>query len=276
MLFLENTGVRAPHDARPARACASAFATGGGARRVSAQERPNLFVYSPLVLPLPVFACSPMDQPMAADARPATVDAASPASTGRSSGRSCRRRSPLDLIRTLDPQLTVYYCIDDFASSSPGAKRIVASEQRLFREADLVFVTSERLRAARGGVQRSRSPVSVRRQLRAVRRGAATRRRRRPTMLRSLPRPLIGYVGGLHQWVDQDLVAAVARRLPDATLALIGPVQTDVSALERVPEHPSARAAAARRAAALHQRVRRRHRAVPARRNTPRTSTRRS
>ena len=41
----------------------------------------------------------------------------------------------------------------------------------------------------------------------AVRDGAAIRRR--PTS-RALPRPVVGYVGGLHQWVDQDLLAAVA------------------------------------------------------------------
>ncbi len=51
-----------------------------------------------------------------------------------------------DLLAAINPRLTIYYCIDDFASSSPGAKRIVASEERLFRDADLVFVTSERLR----------------------------------------------------------------------------------------------------------------------------------
>src|SRR4030095_17009488 len=48
----------------------------------------------------------------------------------------------LDLIDALDPELTVYYCIDDLAASSPGAARIVPSEERLFRRADLVFVTS--------------------------------------------------------------------------------------------------------------------------------------
>jgi uncharacterized SAM-binding protein YcdF (DUF218 family) len=46
---------------------------------------------------------------------------------------------------------------------------------------------------------------------------------------------VVGYVGGLHRWIDQALVAAVAERMPDATFALVGPPQTDVSALERCP-----------------------------------------
>ena len=34
----------------------------------------------------------------------------------------------LDLIRIADPQVTIYYCIDDLASSSPEARRISSSE----------------------------------------------------------------------------------------------------------------------------------------------------
>ncbi|MFP5380478.1 MAG: glycosyltransferase, partial [Vicinamibacteria bacterium] len=56
-----------------------------------------------------------------------------------------------------------------------------------------------------------------------------------PDDLAALPRPVAGYVGGLHQWVDQDLLAAVAARLPDVTFALVGPPQVDVSRLEAVP-----------------------------------------
>ena len=112
------------------------------------QERPNLFVYSPLRAAVAVPAPVALDQPVRADAGDPAVDARDrvlsadrldvPPDAARP--RSARRRS----IRSL----TIYYCIDDFASSSPGAKRIVASEERLFKDADLVFVTSERLRRA--------------------------------------------------------------------------------------------------------------------------------
>ena len=55
-----------------------------------------------------------------------------------------------------------------------------------------------------------------------------------PADIATLPRPIAGYVGGLHQWVDQDLLAAVAERMPDVSFALVGPPQVDVSRLERV------------------------------------------
>src|SRR5262249_58369198 len=51
--------------------------------------------------------------------------------------------------------------------------------------------------------------------------------------LEALARPIVGYLGGLHQWVDQELIVGVASRMPDVTFALVGPAQTDVSALER-------------------------------------------
>jgi uncharacterized SAM-binding protein YcdF (DUF218 family) len=56
-----------------------------------------------------------------------------------------------------------------------------------------------------------------------------------PDDLKDIPRPIVGYVGGLHRWVDQEMVADAARRLPDATFVFIGPTQCDVSTLEAEP-----------------------------------------
>jgi uncharacterized SAM-binding protein YcdF (DUF218 family) len=56
-----------------------------------------------------------------------------------------------------------------------------------------------------------------------------------PDDMRPLRKPVVGYIGGLHQWVDQDLLASVAANAPDVTFALVGPAQTDLSTLERCP-----------------------------------------
>jgi len=138
------------------------------------------------------------------------------------------------VIHAMDPLVTIYYCIDDLASSSPGARKIVSSEERLFRQADLVFVTSERLRerAARFSSHVHLFPFGVNlERFHAVRESSDPA----PADVQSLARPVVGYVGGLHQWVDQPLVAAVASRLPDVSFAIVGPAQTDVSALEACP-----------------------------------------
>src|SRR5262249_46040199 len=140
----------------------------------------------------------------------------------------------LDLIRGVDPQVTIYYCIDDLASSSPAARRISHSEAALFRQADLVFVTSEKLRrrAAEHGARVHLFPFGV-----SFERFDAVRSTPDavPEDIRSLARPIVGYIGGLHQWVEQDLVARGAAKTPEATFSRVGPAQTDVAALGRCP-----------------------------------------
>jgi len=52
-----------------------------------------------------------------------------------------------------------------------------------------------------------------------------------PDDLAGLPRPRIGLVGGLRACVDQHLIAHLARRLPQSTIALIGPEQVPFDGL---------------------------------------------
>jgi uncharacterized SAM-binding protein YcdF (DUF218 family)/glycosyltransferase involved in cell wall biosynthesis len=232
VLFVENTGVRAPkvRDLPRVRQRIRNWWRGTKGFR---EERPNLFVYSPLLLPFPYFWLARwLNRILLTRA------------LRRWMGATGFHRpivwtflpTPLavDVIRAMDPLVTIYYCIDDLASSSPGARKIVSSEERLFRQADLVFVTSERLRerAARFSSRVHLFPFGVNlERFHAVRESSDPA----PADVQSLARPVVGYVGGLHQWVDQALVAAVASRLPDVSFAIVGPAQTDVSVLEACP-----------------------------------------
>ena len=230
VLFVENTGVRAPkvRDLPRVRQRIRNWWRGTKGFR---EERPNLFIYSPLLLPLPYFWLARwINRTLLTRALRRWMEA-----VGFSRPilwTFLPTPLALDIIRAVDPQVTIYYCIDDLASSSHGARKIVGSEERLFRQADLVFVTSERLRerAARHSDRVHLFPFGVNlERFEAVRRGSDEP----PADLMPLPRPVIGYVGGLHQWVDQTLLAAVAAKLPEMSFALVGPAQTDVSALER-------------------------------------------
>ena len=230
VVFLENTGVRKPQirDLPRVRQRIRNWWRGTKGFR---QERPNLFVYSPIVLPLPYsrvarwinrwvllralrrwMKATGFYRPIVWTFLPTPL--------------------ALDLVRGVDAKLTIYYCIDDLASSSPGARWISPSEERLFREADLVFATSEKLRK-RASLHNQRVhlfPFGVNfERFDGVRSSGDAM----PDDMRALPRPVVGYLGGLHQWVDQALLADVATLTPDATFALVGPAQTDVSALER-------------------------------------------
>jgi uncharacterized SAM-binding protein YcdF (DUF218 family)/glycosyltransferase involved in cell wall biosynthesis len=229
VLFVENTGVRAPklRDMPRLRQRLKNWARGTRGFR---EERLNLFVLSPIVLPLPYSRIARW------------LNRTLLAHLIRRWMRAVEWSRPIiwtflptplahDLIDRLDPALTVYYCIDDLASSSPEARRITGSEEAMFRRADLVFVTSEKLRA-RAAAFSTRVhffPFGVRFQAFEQARVSSAKA---PQDIGGLRRPIVGYVGGMHQWVDQDLIVAVARHLPDVSFVFIGPAQCDLSRLE--------------------------------------------
>ena len=51
----------------------------------------------------------------------------------------------LDLMDTIAPALSVFYCTDKLSETSPAARRILPYERRVIERADLVFASSERL-----------------------------------------------------------------------------------------------------------------------------------
>jgi glycosyltransferase involved in cell wall biosynthesis len=124
--------------------------------------------------------------------------------------------------------------VDDLPATSDGARKIVPSETRLFREADLVFVTSERLRRRAAA---SRSQVDVfpfgvdLEPFERARNGNSPP----PADIAPLPRPIVGFVGEVKRWIDEALLIEVAGRMPQASFVLVGPVAIDASRLARCP-----------------------------------------
>jgi uncharacterized SAM-binding protein YcdF (DUF218 family) len=110
----------------------------------------------------------------------------------------------------------------------------VGSEEQLFREVDLVFVTSEqlRVRAAAFSQHVHLFPFGVSfAKFERVRQSETPP----PADLAGLRRPIVGYVGGVHRWIDFELLAETAKLMPEVSFAVVGPVQTDVSALDGLP-----------------------------------------
>ena len=134
------------------------------------------------------------------------------------------------LAAQLSPALLVYYCVDDLPASSDLARAIIPSENEMFRVADLVFVTSQKLREK---ALRHRSAVEVFPPGVAFERFDAVRSNPPPAPLDMsvLARPIVGYVGGLHRWFDVSLLQHVAVMLPDVQFLLIGPATAPVDSL---------------------------------------------
>ena len=128
-----------------------------------------------------------------------------------------------DLVGLLGEELAVYYCVDAFGEF-PGYDRalIAQRERELLDKCDVVITTSaplyEAKRRLHPNVHRVQHGVEVGSLSRAV-----TEDLPMPPDLLDVPRPIIGYVGVIGQWVDLDLVAGLARRRPNASIVMIGP-----------------------------------------------------
>jgi glycosyltransferase involved in cell wall biosynthesis len=122
--------------------------------------------------------------------------------------------------------LLCYDCADEFSAMPNAPSGIAREEAQLLREADLVFVSSRQLLEAK----RALRPA-----LHLVPNAADYDHFARPAQpapeLGKMARPIIGYVGSLAPWVDYELLGFVARARPGWSLALVGPIEGDVSAL---------------------------------------------
>lgn len=135
----------------------------------------------------------------------------------------------------LGESLVVYYCVDEFTAFSGVSPQLVSLEQILVEKADLVIVSSEKLRQAK-------SPHNPRTVL--VRHGVQHAHFARalaaetpiPADVAGLPRPVIGYFGLMAEdWIDIPLLEHTARHFSGGSLVLLGKVTTDISRLAALP-----------------------------------------
>ncbi len=135
----------------------------------------------------------------------------------------------------LGEELLIYYCVDDFAAFSDyDAAETLAAEERLGRRADLLITTSQALLEAKRHLNQN---------VRLVTHGVDYQHFARagsaelsvPPDLAELPRPILGFWGLIQDWLDLELLASTARARPDWSIALLGEVATDVSAISGLP-----------------------------------------
>jgi len=137
---------------------------------------------------------------------------------------------------------TVYYCADDWTQfHNLDGEWMGQKERELVERADVVFVTSRFLENKLNSLQSTvHSPQST---VHYMPHGVEYERFARaldksgpiPRDVAGLPKPVVGFYGNLHPWVDVELVAALASKRPGWPFVLIGEVYTDVTALEALP-----------------------------------------
>lgn len=194
------------------------------------EVEPNLFVISPLVIPA---WGQPAIQAMNARLLRWQVQRAM---------RLLKFDSPLNwvfnpaagiLAGSLGESRIVYYCVDEYtAFSGVNTQALTAIENDLMRKANLIIVSAEKLLSTKTSPYAK--TVLVRHGVDYEHfRTALDDTTRIPDSLRDLPRPIIGYFGLIAEdWVDRPLLRSVAEAFPHGTLALLGKVTMDVSALK--------------------------------------------
>lgn len=137
------------------------------------------------------------------------------------------------LIGTLGERTSVYFVIDDYATLPYVSAGLIAPhERRMLDKVDAVVAT------ARALVERKR-PRSGRVHYlpQGVNHAHFATPRPIPAELAALPRPILGFAGGVSECVDVPLLLSLADRMPGASIVLVGPVTIDAAPLARPNIH---------------------------------------
>jgi glycosyltransferase involved in cell wall biosynthesis len=142
---------------------------------------------------------------------------------------------PGPLAKRLGETLTVYYCIDDYASY-PGMDPVAiqALDDNLTKQADVVFVAPRALLEPKRRLNPNVhfSPHGVDFEMFSQASNTATEVAEEA---RGLPHPVIGYFGTIGEFVDFDLLEYLAESRPGWTFLFVGFAAADVSRLQRFP-----------------------------------------
>ncbi len=128
---------------------------------------------------------------------------------------------------------SVYFCMDDFAHlAGVSANMLETLERRLLGVVDAMVATAESLtdtKAPRSG-EAHYLPQGVNYEHFAE-------PRPEPEDLRGLPRPLLGFAGGISACCDLNLIRRLADENADGSVVLVGPVVVDTAPLDRPNIH---------------------------------------
>ena len=131
-----------------------------------------------------------------------------------------------DFLFTIENKLFIHEVIDELSEYPRPYPNIIEIEKKVLQRADLVFVTAS-------GLLKTKGPYNPHTYL--VPNGVdfdffsrfASQDISPPEDLKSLPHPILGFVGGVHSWLNFDLIREVAVRRPQWTFVFVGPVGDD-------------------------------------------------
>ena len=227
VLFIENTGVRAPRitDAsRLRKRTVNWLRSTKGFR----EELDNLYVYSPLILPFPYLRFArwvnkrlllrPLRRWMA------TVGFHDPIIW-----TFLPTPIVLDLAQELPHKALVYYCTDNFQATSKAARKVVKYEKKVLQKSDAVFVMAKNMYEYCLSNNNNTTCIPMGIDIEAFLKSDSSNIK--PKEIEGIRNPIIGYVGGIRHSIDQSLIRHLVTEFPGFVFVFVGPIQTDISAL---------------------------------------------
>jgi len=227
VLFIENTGVRAPGFKDLGRLKKRIVNWYKSIRGFKKQEE-NLYIYSPVILPFPYSRIArwlnrrmlirPLKNWMhVMEFHDPIVWTFLPTGTA------------LDIIDSIDnASLLVYYCIANFYELAGSGSAVKNAEDRLIKQSDIIF--------AQGKVLYDKSkllnnnvfifPFGVNTDVFGKANCSSV-----PKDIENVPKPIIGYMGGVHRHIDFGTLKFIALKHPQWSIVLVGPQQTSASEL---------------------------------------------
>lgn len=120
----------------------------------------------------------------------------------------------------------VYYCVDEYTAFTGASKGLKEIEETLFKKADLVIVSAEKLLENKR--QYNKNTYIIRHGVDfSLFRQALDEATLIPGEIKDLPKPIIGFHGLLADWVDFELLKKTAEHFKDGSVVLIGKIAVD-------------------------------------------------
>jgi len=133
-----------------------------------------------------------------------------------------------EVIRSINPKLTIYYCADDMSRSLKNSLKLKKYEEIFYKNSDLVFTTSHKMH--RRALQFSKSVYNIPAGIDS-RKFPPKNELTIPSDIEQIVHPIIGYIGAISDVFNKNLIIKLANSLPNATIVLVGPKFTNITSL---------------------------------------------
>ncbi len=139
------------------------------------------------------------------------------------------------LVGKFDEECFLYYCVDEYTQFEGfDSQQIARAENELLDKSDIVVTSSEKLYQTKSKTR----PDTV-----LIRHGvdydhfssAWQSTLPTPVDIQPLPKPVFGFFGLVHHWIDRNLLAELAHLRPQYNFVIIGDCKVDVSMLHDLP-----------------------------------------